>query len=357
MLNEKQFCIYNNLIKQVYQTYDLKHLRWFVLDKLKEIIPYDNAAFFLVNPETSNFLDPYTVGLDQKRFHEYKDYYEDKDIYKQSVFNSFIPPVDRSSDYMNYREWSKNEHRSDFLLAQNIYYIACLQIFYHGRLAGEISLHRNINSPDFSNEEMLILKMLHDHMNNAFLNLSLIRNELPVTEKIYDEKNNVGICLIDSRYNILIANSPAQNILRQKLITGQDAFSYVKENCQQMLIKQSPQQLPFSHLKIDFLYLRDMKLPYRIINFENVKDTGESFFIVIIQDDDYMEPNNLSNCKIFELTRREKEIASLIARGNTNKQIAYHLSISENTVKTYIRRVFAKTQVTSRAELIYQVFK
>ncbi|MEU6849819.1 response regulator transcription factor [Actinacidiphila alni] len=43
------------------------------------------------------------------------------------------------------------------------------------------------------------------------------------------------------------------------------------------------------------------------------------------------------------LTRREAEILGLLARGLTNPEIAAALFLSQNTVKTHINRVFAKT--------------
>lgn len=51
------------------------------------------------------------------------------------------------------------------------------------------------------------------------------------------------------------------------------------------------------------------------------------------------------------LTSREKEIAALVARGLTNRQIASELSISEHTVATHVRRVLKKLGFHSRIEL------
>ena len=54
---------------------------------------------------------------------------------------------------------------------------------------------------------------------------------------------------------------------------------------------------------------------------------------------------------IEQLTRRECEIALLIAAGKMNKQIAHQLRISSWTVGTYLRRIFAKLNVRNRTEL------
>jgi DNA-binding NarL/FixJ family response regulator len=49
------------------------------------------------------------------------------------------------------------------------------------------------------------------------------------------------------------------------------------------------------------------------------------------------------------LSRRELEIAELIADGNTNREIAAELFLSEKTVEGYVSKVFAKVGVSSRA--------
>ncbi|MDT0276363.1 LuxR C-terminal-related transcriptional regulator [Blastococcus goldschmidtiae] len=56
------------------------------------------------------------------------------------------------------------------------------------------------------------------------------------------------------------------------------------------------------------------------------------------------------------LTKREQEIAQLVSEGLTTKQIAAKAFISENTVKQHLKRVFAKTDVTNRAELVQLIW-
>ncbi len=50
-------------------------------------------------------------------------------------------------------------------------------------------------------------------------------------------------------------------------------------------------------------------------------------------------------------THRQEEIAALVARGLSNRQIASELSISEHTVATHLRRMLKKLGLRSRAEL------
>ena len=52
------------------------------------------------------------------------------------------------------------------------------------------------------------------------------------------------------------------------------------------------------------------------------------------------------------LTGRELEVMSLLARGKSNKEIGANLYISETTVKSHLRSIFAKLNVLSRTEAI-----
>ena len=54
----------------------------------------------------------------------------------------------------------------------------------------------------------------------------------------------------------------------------------------------------------------------------------------------------------FELTPREREILGYLARGRSARFIAETLIISENTVWAHIKRVYAKTGVHSKQELM-----
>jgi DNA-binding CsgD family transcriptional regulator len=51
------------------------------------------------------------------------------------------------------------------------------------------------------------------------------------------------------------------------------------------------------------------------------------------------------------LTRREREVALLVARGLTNRQIAQELSVSRNTTNNHVARILRKLGLHSRAQI------
>lgn len=55
---------------------------------------------------------------------------------------------------------------------------------------------------------------------------------------------------------------------------------------------------------------------------------------------------------LAEMTEREKEVCTLLAKGYNNRRIADALYISEGTVKNYISSIYDKTGIHDRARLI-----
>ena len=63
-----------------------------------------------------------------------------------------------------------------------------------------------------------------------------------------------------------------------------------------------------------------------------------------------IEKKNEELDKIKSLTKRELEVLKSIASGNSNREIATTLEISERTVKNHIFNIFKKIEVTDRTQ-------
>ena len=57
------------------------------------------------------------------------------------------------------------------------------------------------------------------------------------------------------------------------------------------------------------------------------------------------------------LTKREEEVLQMLLQGASNRKIAKELFISESTVKTHVRNILSKFNVSSRVELLSLVLK
>ena len=65
-------------------------------------------------------------------------------------------------------------------------------------------------------------------------------------------------------------------------------------------------------------------------------------------------PISLPDAERAVLSNREKEVLELITKGFTAEEIARLLQVSQHTVQTYVRRIYSKLNVNSRAQAIYE---
>ncbi len=68
------------------------------------------------------------------------------------------------------------------------------------------------------------------------------------------------------------------------------------------------------------------------------------------------EHKTIEHC-LQNLTPRERQVFEMVVKGMLNKQIAFDLGTSEQTIKVHRRRVMDKMQVTSVAELVQAAVK
>ena len=58
-----------------------------------------------------------------------------------------------------------------------------------------------------------------------------------------------------------------------------------------------------------------------------------------------------------QLTRRELQVAMLVAQGRVNKQIASQLRVSTWTVSSHLRRIYTKLGVRTRAAMVARILQ
>ena len=107
---------------------------------------------------------------------------------------------------------------------------------------------------------------------------------------------------------------------------------------------RKPEQAPLPRANVESLTPREVMIDgrrYRLVPAEVEPEEG---------------PAAEAAASAAPLTAREVQIARLVAEGLVNKQIAVELRISEWTVATHLRRIFAKLGVETRAAMVSRCF-
>lgn len=90
----------------------------------------------------------------------------------------------------------------------------------------------------------------------------------------------------------------------------------------------------------------------QIINALTEAVCGRSFVYLGLHEDAHHHARPTPQCMNVRLTRREEEVLDLLLMRHSNDEIADRLVVSRQTVKNYVSRVYRKTGVSSRGELL-----
>jgi two-component system, NarL family, response regulator LiaR len=85
---------------------------------------------------------------------------------------------------------------------------------------------------------------------------------------------------------------------------------------------------------------------------EGIKGTAKGDRIILTQRTQHAQMDEALRWpgRDIGLTERESELLSMLSTGMTNRELGSHLYISENTIKTHLRRLYVKLGVRNRAQ-------
>ncbi len=69
-----------------------------------------------------------------------------------------------------------------------------------------------------------------------------------------------------------------------------------------------------------------------------------------------LRPQRVPTQESTQLTQRERQVLDELAQGYRYKEIADRLSVSMDTVRTHIRNLYDKLQVSSRTDALNKVY-
>jgi DNA-binding NarL/FixJ family response regulator len=108
-------------------------------------------------------------------------------------------------------------------------------------------------------------------------------------------------------------------------------------------------------------FLRKDAPPERLLAFVRAAGEGDALLDPAITRrlvERYTQPRaQAATGKLAELTPRELEVLSQVARGRSNAEIAADLYLSEATVKTHVSRILAKLDLRDRVQAVVLAYE
>lgn len=141
---------------------------------------------------------------------------------------------------------------------------------------------------------------------------------------------------LDSALNQIYNQSPQPKIAAEFYVNKFRFLIISEYNC--------PEQLFKSNLDLNSISKEQIVGQFQ--------DRGQTY--AIVKEQKLVSDEKLNLAEI--LTARELQIATFVAQGRSNKQIAKQLQISKWTVSTHLRRIFMKLRVDNRAAMVFSCF-
>lgn len=163
-ITENEWLLINDIILDIYRSVDDKEMRKRFLRKIRFLIPYSKANFFLASPDEEHYIqDPVDMGFDDGYLHDYFGELEKHDfmnwIYASAQNNVYL-----LTELLPAEELNKSLYFRRYFIPNNMEYAAILSLSYNGTHLGVLTLFRAKEDSDFSARDKQLLSLLKDHL-------------------------------------------------------------------------------------------------------------------------------------------------------------------------------------------------
>ncbi|OMF28078.1 helix-turn-helix transcriptional regulator [Paenibacillus sp. FSL H8-0548] len=323
------------------------------LSILREAVPFSAACCTSVDPitllSTGSSTDEDIEAIHHQLF-EYEYWHEDYNSFEK-LAQSAMPAaalseategqLDRSA---RYREVLAPAGFRDELRTALVIEGACW---------GYITLFRKADEPLFAEEECRSMASLAPIMAKALKRRGL---ELPsANASVWKEET--GIIVLSEQLEICSLNQEAKHWL-QELRSMENMDNHVLPRpvlavCSRALTPDGLQADSMKFAKVCIRTPNGLYLSIRASKLAGVQ--GQIQLAVSIEP---AKPTEILPfiAQAYALTARENQIIERIIRGFSTKEMAHSLHISAYTVQDHLKSIFSKTNVSSRRELLWELF-
>jgi DNA-binding CsgD family transcriptional regulator len=184
-----------------------------------------------------------------------------------------------------------------------------------------------------------------------------------VREKIIDRRGSPGVLVLSAACTVLYMNRQARELIcdmKNGSVPGArtgELPAIIHEVCRELCAIDGDPLHRTNREQIEVRRLAEGRpLPVIVRGLLLSGITGDQQgAVIILEAVGRRETMALRMNEAFGLTDREQMVVHTLARGSTNKEIAYELSITVPTVKAHMKHIMAKTKCSTRTGILAQV--
>lgn len=293
-------------------------------ERLEKLVPFSSAVLLPYNPLTSQFQFPdhFLLYAGLRELELYLNQYAPLDPFVLTDWTrTHINETARFTDVVPRSYLLDSEYGRDFLPKVPFFHGLGMYMESHGDPVGALGLHRQRSDRNFTDREKGLLDCLAPHLSRALHTLSLTKE---------------------------LTNATSMGVIR---VGGNGGQARMNEEAKRALDGQPVSVLPNPERGRSPLLFNGKRGSYRIRTVALRASQEKIILLEPYPPDRTLEPRFIP----FGLSPRQREIAVLVTRGLSNREIAERLFIAEQTVKDHLHDIFGKVQVRRRSELIARI--
>jgi DNA-binding CsgD family transcriptional regulator len=358
-----------SLVESVYDA-SIDGSRWpAFLTQLAQYLGGTLPTLFLHDPRTHAGSLAISVGFDEAMVRAYKERLAERNIWLRSGVHLLTTRKVRTSHMMCSRKaLLGSEWYADYCLPLGISQAIGATIHKGSVVSSNIAIMASPGRPAFDCNDMALLEALMPHMQRALkIHMHLAEASLKQGECVEAmEPLAVGVILVTASGQVLFANRSARRLLdnrdglmidRQGLRAGRSRETNALRALIGCTVGSYGQGQSQSSGGLNVTRpngRRALQVLVSPIRPQQSLHLGERAVaaIYVTDPEQVSEKPEVVLMRLYGLTPAEAKVAALIVRGMSARQAAEDLAISYNTVKSHLKRVFAKTGTKRQGDLI-----
>lgn len=325
-------------------------------------------------PHHGGFIFP--TGIGETALQLWANAYIDKDIWAQRIQEKGLLRTGAAlldQEVVPREEFLASPFYREFLSTIGIGRV-CVGVVFEGMPglpATVISIFRDAHEPAFDQTDAQWMKLLAAHASRSLglmqhLDTARLHNASLLAS---NERLNFGVALLNDNMQVLHLNRAAQGVMDRcdGLFISENRQLESKPSSTQprslahwlTTIKNTPRATQGNFLE-GYRVERSVDGQHYTVQCAEVLPTsmwaaqGETIrYIVFIMTPSALQlPSAIRLSTLYELTKAQAKVALEFSNGGSYRQVALRLRVSEDTVRSHVKEIYAKTRVNRMPDLV-----